>query len=97
MLGVGAPLDLAEKDCLPLRVGQALERCMDVRRRRALVLVGVELELQIELYLLRWFGTKPGAAADDVAGDGLRRTRRAASPACRRAAWPERRSKRRPG
>ena len=69
-LRVGAPLDLAEKDRLPLRVGEAQERCMDVLRRRALVVVQREQELRVELDLLRSLGAKLGAAADDVAGDG---------------------------
>jgi hypothetical protein len=69
-LGVGAPLDLAEEDCLTLRVGEAQEGCMDVRRGRAVVLVQGEQELRVELDLLRPLATKPGAAADDVTGDG---------------------------
>ena len=43
---------------------------MDVLRRRALFVVQREQELRVELDLLGPLGAKPGAAADNVAGDG---------------------------
>ena len=43
---------------------------MDVLRRRPLIVVQREQVLRVELHLLGPLGAKPGAAADNVAGDG---------------------------